>query len=158
LVDRWETIPIRQTASWTSGVSWSDNHGEPGVGAYARDFGYDKVGNRTLMHLLDTDGDFVRDVTWTLEYNDLNQLDRRFTGATWAGSQSGEERWDYAYDDNGNLTSAIQETYNGSVWSESEEWVYEWNPRDQMTRAVKYAGGSANNAMEENMLKEHRRI
>jgi hypothetical protein len=107
------------------------------------------------MHLYDNDGDFVRDVTWTLEYNDLNQLTQRYTGPSWGGSVSGEERLAYAYDANGNLLAATQETYNGSVWSESEEWVYEWNPRDQMTRAVKYAGGSEDNAMEENIFSKY---
>jgi hypothetical protein len=84
-----------------------------------------------------------------LEYNDLNQLVKRHTGSSWSGSAAGEERWDTSYDDNGNLTYAFQETYNGSVWSLSEEWAHQWNPRDQMKRAIKYAGGSADNALEE---------
>ncbi len=32
------------------------------------------------------------------------------------------------------------------MYNVSEEWDYEWNPRDQMTRAIKYENGSSNNA------------
>jgi len=98
-----------------------------------------------LLSIFDTDGDFVRDVTWTLEYNDSNQLTKRYTGTSWSNGSTGDIRWDYTYDDNGNLTQAKKEEYNGG-WSETLKWDYEWNPRDQMTRAIKYENGSSNNA------------
>ena len=71
-----------------------------------------------------------------MEYNGLNQLTKRYEGS-WADGSSGEKRWEYAYDANGNLTDATEETYSAG-WSESLRWEYEWNPRDQMSKATKY--------------------
>jgi hypothetical protein len=114
-------------------VSWvASNAGEEGVGKYSREYTYDKVGNRLSMTLVDEDGVVSRDEDWTMEYNDLNQLDRRYDGASWSGAD-GDARWDYTYDDNGNLTQAKKEAKASGVWSETLKWVYEWNPRDQMT-------------------------
>ena len=80
------------------------------------------------MTLVDCDGTVDRDITWNMTYNDLNQLTYRFEG-TWADGSSGEERLSYTYDDNGNLTQEKTETYNGSSWSETLRWDYQWNPR-----------------------------
>ena len=80
---------------------------------------------------------------WELEYNDFKQLTKRYDGTTWT---NGSERFEYAYDDNGNLISATNETKSGAVWSASEVWNYEWNPRDQMTRGILYKNGSSNNS------------
>ena len=37
----------------------------------------------------------------------------------------------------------IQKVYNGSAYDVSEEWKYKWNPRDQMTQAMKWEGSAA---------------
>ena len=50
------------------------------------------------MTLVDNDGATSRDETWTMLYNDLNQLKYRFQG-TWADGTWGEERFSYTYDD-----------------------------------------------------------
>jgi len=101
-----ETVGFAQHATKNANVSWSDNDGEDGVGSYSREYAYDKVGNRTQMHLVDNDGATVRDVTWTMEYNDLNQLEYRYQGESWTDGTSGEERVSYLYDDNGNHPSS----------------------------------------------------
>jgi len=128
----WVEIPggDTQTAALQSGAGWSDNYGEAGVGEYLRGYTYDKVGARTSMTLVDEDGVVSRDEDWAMEHNDLNQLDRRYDGASWSGAD-GDVRWDYTCDDNGNLTQAKQEAQASGVWSETSKWVYEWNPRDQ---------------------------
>ncbi|MCB9770221.1 MAG: hypothetical protein H6752_18640 [Candidatus Omnitrophica bacterium] len=33
--------------------------------------------------------------------------------------------------------------YNGSAYDVSEEWKYKWNPRDQMTQAMKWEGSAS---------------
>ncbi|MCG3196701.1 MAG: hypothetical protein GHCLOJNM_01177 [bacterium] len=101
------------------------------------------VGNRTSMQTVNKNGTITEDLTWTLEYNGLNQLDRRFSGASWTGA-NGDTRIDYAYDTNGNLTQALKETKVGGVWSQAEKWDYTWNVRDQLIRAVKYTTGANN--------------
>ncbi|MCB9770229.1 MAG: hypothetical protein H6752_18680, partial [Candidatus Omnitrophica bacterium] len=50
--------------------------------------------------------------TWTMTYNDFNQLTVKYTGVL-ASPVTDDERWDYSYDDNGNLTNVIQKVYNG---------------------------------------------
>jgi len=136
-----QDIDIHPAAYLDANVSWSDNDGEDGVGYYSREYAYGKVGNRTQMHLVDNDGATVRDVTWTMEYNDLNQLEYRYQGESWADGTSGEERVSYLYDANGNLTQEKTETYSGG-WSETLKWVYAWNPRDQMKQATKYVNAA----------------
>ena len=142
-----ETIDVHQNATLDAGVSWSNNDGDTGVGSYSREYTYDKVGNRTFMTLVDDDGSVDRDITWKMDYNDLNQLTKRYVDP-WATGSSGEERWEYAFDANGNLVAATQETSNGSTWSETLRWDYEWNPRDQMSKASKYVNGSLDGYVE----------
>ena len=139
-------VRLQRRATLDAGVSWSDNDGDTGVGSYSRDYAYDKVGNRTQMTLVDYDGTVDRDITWNMTYNDLNQLTYRFEG-TRADGSSGEERFSYTYDDNGNLTQMKSETYNGG-WSETLRWDYQWNPRDQMKKASKYVNGSLDGYVE----------
>jgi len=136
-----ETVYVTQDASKDANVSWSDNDGEDGVGSYSREYAYDKVGNRTQMHLIDNDGATDRDITWKMSYNTLNQLEFRYQGENWEQGTSGEERVSYLYDANGNLTQEKTETYSGG-WSETLKWVYAWNQRDQMKTALKYVNGS----------------
>jgi hypothetical protein len=121
-------------------VSWSDYDGDEGVGEYSRGYTYDKVGARTSMTLVDEDGVVSRDEDWTMEYNDLNQLTTRYT----VGS-NGDVNWDYNYDDNGNVTRMKKSVMDGD-WEEVLRFDFAWNPTDQMTRAVKYENGSANNS------------
>ena len=127
-------------------MSWSDNDGDTGVGSYSREYAYDKVGNRTQMTLVDYDGTVDRDITWKMDYNALNQLTYRYVDP-WATGPTGEERFSYTYDDNGNLTQMKTETYNGG-WTETLRWDYAWNPRDQMKKASKYVNGSLDGYVE----------
>ena len=141
-----EAIDVHQNATLDGGVTWGNNYGQSGVGAYSRDYAYDKVGNRTFMTLVDDDGSVDRDITWKMDYNALNQLTYRYVDP-WATGTTGEERLSYLYDDNGNLTQVKTETYNGS-WSETLRWDYQWNPRDQMKKASKYVNGSLDGYVE----------
>ncbi|MCG3198407.1 MAG: hypothetical protein GHCLOJNM_02907 [bacterium] len=67
---------------------------------------------------------------------------KRYTGASWAGV-SGDIRFEYTYDANGNLTGVKKETKSGSTWSQIERWAYTWTPRDQMRYATKYNAADA---------------
>jgi len=49
-----EEIDMRQTAT-LSGAGWSSSAGDLGTVTYLREYGFDKVGNRTSMRLLDDD-------------------------------------------------------------------------------------------------------
>ena len=85
-------------------------------------------------------------IDWTYQYNDLNQLEKQYSGTDWSTGTSGDERTEYTYDANGNLSTATTDQHNGSSWNETLEWVYTWNVRDQLTLAMKYENASANNA------------
>ena len=87
---------------------------------------------------------FWRDSTptaerWTYTYNDLNQLTQR---ALWLDLYGAgvTNRWDYTYDLNGNLTQVNK--LNTSL-VQVERWLYEWNPRDQLTKVEKRTGTGA---------------
>ncbi|MCB9768580.1 MAG: hypothetical protein H6752_10320 [Candidatus Omnitrophica bacterium] len=51
----------------------------------ANEYGYDKVGNRTSLSIEAVDATTEISVDWTYEYNTLNQLKKRYTGASWSG-------------------------------------------------------------------------
>jgi len=138
-------VDPHENAALDAGVAWGKKNGDTGVGSYSREYGYDKVGNRTETILVDDDGSVDRDITWKMEYNGMNQLEYRYEGS-WADGTTGEERLSYLYDDNGNQTQVKTETYNGSSWAETLKWVYDWNPRDQMKKATKYVNGSGSHS------------
>ncbi|MCG3197801.1 MAG: hypothetical protein GHCLOJNM_02292 [bacterium] len=123
-------------------LCWTIGRSQRGVGSYEREYTYDKVGNRTRMRLFAENGSTIEDVTWTMEYNGLNQLTKRYSGASWSGV-SGDIRFEYTYDANGNLTGVKNETKSGSTWSQAERWAYTWTPRDQMRYATKYNAADA---------------
>jgi hypothetical protein len=87
-------------------------------------------------------GSTIENVTWTMEYNGLNQLTKRYSGASWTGA-SGDVRYSYTYDTNGNLTGLKSETKIGSVWNQVDRWAYTWTTRDQMKYATKYNAADA---------------
>ena len=74
---------------------------------------------------------------WAASHNDLNQL----TVRSW--QPWNDLRWLYSYDLNGNLTDATKEVKSGPNWVQDERWEYEWNPRDQMTKATKFDDGDS---------------
>jgi len=102
--------------------------GEEGIADYDQVFVYDKVGNRT-SHWTRAGNVAGR---WAASYDDLNQL----TVRSW--QPWNDLRWLYSYDLNGNLTDATKEVKSGPNWVQDERWEYEWNPRDQMTKATKF--------------------
>lgn len=81
-------------------------------------------------------------VNWTYEYNTLNQLKKRYDGASWTGAD-GDTRWSYEYDKNGNLTKATKQEKASGTWGEKLRFEYDWNPRDQMERVDKFVNGAA---------------
>jgi len=110
-----------------------------GVGKYDRDFtdGYDKVGNRTKMRLINQTGMVSTGVIWNMTYNALNQLTQRYNGTTWA---NGTERYAYTYDYNGNQIRVTKETYSGGAWTQVERWNYTYNIRNELTQVEKRTG------------------
>ncbi|MCB9784156.1 MAG: hypothetical protein H6751_14425 [Candidatus Omnitrophica bacterium] len=92
----------------------------------------DKVGNRTSLSIEAVDATTEISVDWTYEYNTLNQLKKRYDGASWSGAD-GDARGSYEYDANGNLTQAIKEVRESGSWSEKLQWEYDWNPRNRMS-------------------------
>jgi len=97
--------------------------------------------NRTSLSIEAVDATTEISVDWTYEYNTLNQLKKRYDGASWSGAD-GDARWSYEYDANGNLTQAMKEEKASGSWNEKLKWVYAWNPRDQMERADKFVNGA----------------
>ena len=99
-----------------------------------------------MMIIVDDDGSVDGDIAVTVEYRALSELTYRYVDP-WATGTTGEERLSYTYDDNGNLTQMKTETYSGG-WSETLRWDYQWNPRDQMTKASKYVNASLDGYVE----------
>jgi RHS repeat-associated protein len=108
---------------------------EPRTAVYERHYEYDDAGNRTSMRLVNRDSS---DVTWHFLIDDRNRMWGRFVGNDW---DDGTKRWWYGYDDNGNLTVAMDQTKENGTWQEGNRWYYTWNTRDEMTRVEKYAYG-----------------
>ena len=81
-----DTATVGRTASWGSGVTWTNNPNDRGVRAYSYEYGYDKVGNRTSLLIEAVDAATEISVDWTYEYNTLNQLKKRYDGAAWTGA------------------------------------------------------------------------
>jgi len=139
-----------KTATLVSNT-WANSNGEVGVGKYDRDFrsGYDKVGNRTNMRLINQTGTVSHDISWQMVYNVYNQLTQRHNGT--AGQwDSGTERYTYTYDSNGNQTQVKKETKSGSTWTQVELWNFTWNIKNEMTQAERRTGtGSGNYAGKE---------
>jgi RHS repeat-associated protein len=79
---------------------------------------------------------------WWLEYNDRNELERRYDAYAQGDWGGGLARWSYAYDDNGNLTQAKREQKVEGNWTETLRLDYTWNVRDEMTGAAKTMNGS----------------
>ncbi len=104
------------------------------------------VGNRIQMRLFDQDSTSTTDITWNLTINHLNQMTQRYQG-TWADGPVGEIRMTYAYDANGNLIEYGEYEHQGSnTWTEELKWVYTWNVRDQLTLAMRWDDGLADNS------------
>jgi len=123
----------QQTATFQGNTSWSTGANDLGIAEYAYKYTYDHVGNRTAQEIETTATNPKAYSKWTLEYNDLNQLTKKYNGLSWT---LGTERYGYTYDANGNLTEKKRET-KGASWTQSWRWLYDWNPRDQMTKAEK---------------------
>jgi len=121
-------------ASWQIASAWSTGASDLGIAEYAYKYTYDDVGNRTAQEVETTATNPKAYTKWILACNDLNQLTQKYNGLAWT---SGTERYSYLYDANGNLTQKLKETKSGAAWVQSWRWLYEWNPRDQMTKAEK---------------------
>lgn len=134
-----------QNATLYGNATWSAGTGTYGIPHYARVYEYDYVGNRTklIREWSRSSGSTAGYECWRMEYNALNQLIKRYSGGSWTGV-NGDIRFEYQYDLNGNLTQLKQEQKSGGAWSQVDKWVYKWNPRDQMQRAIKYTT-TANN-------------
>ena len=96
----------------------TDEHKKNGAAqtVYHNEYTYDAAGNRTS----ETHGG----VTYTYDYNDLNQL----TSKTWTGHSE-----EYSYDLNGNLSRKVEKVSGAT----SEFWDYAWDHENRLVQVVK---------------------
>jgi len=106
---------------------------------YYRLYNYDKVGNRTVMALYGADSGWTR---WWMDYNDRNEMTKRYDAFDQYDWTGGMNRWSYDYDANGNLTQAKKEEKVEGNWTETLIWDYTWNVRNEMTSASKTENGN----------------
>lgn len=85
--------------------------------------------NRTVALKFWRDGSPTME-RWNHTYNDLNQLTQRQLWTSPIVNVGLVNRWDYTYDLNGNMT---QVNKLNSFLTQTERWLYTWNPRDQLT-------------------------
>jgi RHS repeat-associated protein len=98
---------------------------------YRHQYQYDAVGNRT-QHI-HTDS-VSNSTTFTLTYNDLNQLTQR----EWTISYQDYDEV-YTYDLNGNLTQKQEREDDGDMVVMTQ-WDYTWDHEDRLIEVVKQTG------------------
>jgi len=96
---------------------------------YRHQYQYDDAGNRT-QHIY-TDN-VSNSTTFTLTYNDLNQLTQR----SWSHG-SYDYRQLYEYDDNGNLTQKLEaQNWENTQWDTTELWQYTWDHENRLIQVL----------------------
>jgi len=132
-----QNADLRGNAAWGSGAN------DYGIPHYLHQYTYDKVGNRTKMVKSWAKGTPPGFERWKMEYNNLNQLVKRYSGTSWTGANN-DYRFEYQYDANGNLTLKKQEKKTSGVWNQEDKLECKWNPRNQLARAISYGSGANN--------------
>jgi RHS repeat-associated protein len=98
---------------------------------YRHQYQYDLVGNRTQHIYTDS---VSNSTTFTLTYNDLNQLTKR----EWTYDYTNYDEI-YTYDLNGNLTQK-QERQEDAEMVVMTQWDYTWDHEDRLIEVVKQTG------------------